>query len=671
MQKANQNWQRTFGLGLTIMIVSLSSLSHATDDDDHEELFNNENWRLKPRIDTQIRASSDRTLNITEYWRPVWQSPDQVVFGTARIMGDNQSNFEGSLGLGARALYDDHIWGSYIYADRRFTSLGSEFWQGTAGVEYITEKWETHTNIYIPTNRRTVHQTGSTEGPIIAGTGVYIRGPSYIIEEAQPGIDTEIGFKIPDFSKYIGDTHAFIGGYHFDGDETENVTGARARFTADLAPFARIGARAQYDDARGTQYFIELTFRFPGIATNPDKPNLWSRLADSPERDVDIVTVDAKQLGNLTPFIDTTTNAPARFIYVDNTTDPNHADGSAEHPYASLSDAITGAQENDTIYIYSGDSTQSGYDEGYVLTTNNITIHGAGAPLTLSSNRYSASTVSWNGDLILREAQTAPVLTNPYGDIITMTGSNQTIRGIQIDGGAGSGIVVTGDAQNITLDQVMITGNGGNGLSLYHTNNHDMSVTMRNSTIAGNYLYGVSTDNAGSGAVTLDMGTDSSYGGNDIFGNITRDIYANNTSGMITASGNYWGSSPLYNMWGPTGGAIYTGTVSNTSFCTACSITTASFPGWVDQVDETTSYDTESRIMTGFAGSRYIAVSAMDSGPSPEWVVNNVSTGNSIMRISAGDQIALRIIPHPSSQYTRFITVSGSGWDQFFGVQTR
>lgn len=41
---------------------------------------------------------------------------------------------------------------------------------------------------------------------------------------------------------------------------------------------------------------------------------------------------------------------------------------------------------------------------------------------------------------------------------------------------------------------------------------------------------------------TLDMGTDSSYGGNDIFGNITRDIYANNTSGMITASGNYWGS---------------------------------------------------------------------------------------------------------------------------------
>lgn len=667
MQNTTARWRWAFGLGLMIIIVALSPVAHADDDDDDTADI----WRLKPRIDTQLRASSDRTLNITEYWRPLWQSPDQVVFGTARIMGDNQSNFEGSLGLGARALYHDHIWGSYIYADRRFTTLGSEFWQGTAGVEYITDKWETRANIYIPTNRRIVHQTGSTEGPIIAGTGVYVRGPSHIIEEAQPGMDAEIGFKIPDFSKYIGETRAFIGGYHFDGDETDNVTGARARLTTDITPFARIGARAQYDDARGAQYFVELTFRFPGTTSNPHKPRLWSRLADTPERDVDIVTVDATEQGALTPLVDTTTNAPARFIYVDNTTNPAQADGSTEHPFASLSDALAAAQENDTIYIHSGDPTKSGYDQGYILTANNITIHGAGIPLTLSSDRYTAPTASWNGDLILRGAGTAPILTNPNGDAVTLMGSDQTIRGVQIDGASGSGIVITGDAQNITLDHVTVTGNGGSGLSLYHTNAHDMDVTVRNSVISGNYLYGVSTDNVGAGTVTLDMGTDNSYGGNDIFGNVTRDIYANNSSGTITASGNYWESATLHNMWGPTGGSIYTGATSTSPFCGNCLITTPLFNGWVDQVDESTPYDTETRTITGFTGSRYITASTMDTGPTPEWMINGVSSGNSIMRVSTGDQIALRVTPHPSSQYTRFITVSGSGWDQFIGVQTR
>lgn len=660
-----------FVCALTLVRVPCA---HALDSD--IDLFieptTQDHWDIPARIDSQVRASKDRTLNITEYWRPVWQSPDRVIFGTARLMSDNQSNFEGSLGVGARGFYTDHIWGTYLYADRRFTSLGSEFWQGTAGIEYIKDTIEMRSNIYIPTRRRTVHTTGIIQTPILVGTGIYSRGTSEIIEEAQPGMDAEIGFKIPDFSKYIGTSRTFAGVYYFKGDVTEDVAGARVRFTTDLSPFASIGGRAQYDDVRGAQYFLELTLRLPGAASRPDRPSLWSRLGDTPERDVDIVTVDHDMPGALTPLIDQETNAPARFIYVDNTADPATASGTTEHPFTKISDAVNVLQSNDTLYIRGDQMEQTPYTENITIPIDHVTIQGSGAPLILSNTRYTSSDFKWTGDLVIRTNSAAPIISTPNGNALTLMGNTQTVRGINFDGNSGSGIMITDQARNIIIDNVSSTGNGTHGIAIYASNAQDpMNVKIHNSIISGNLLYGVLADQPGLQKIHLNLGDSESFGGNDLFGNITGNLYANTPGGTVMESGNYKDLGGALNIVGPTAGAVYSGVIASDPYHEDAKIITPGFSPWIDTINETTPYISPSIILSEFTGSRYLAISAMDSGPMPEFILNNTPTATAYVRVQPGGQIGFQIMPHPSHMYTRFITVTGGGFDQFIGLQTQ
>jgi hypothetical protein len=623
------------------------------------------------RAESSFRFSDDRRLNLSEYWYPLGTDPGRVTYVSVRTMADNLENIEGNLGLGRRQLYGDHVWGGYGYIDRRQSSLGSEFWQVTGGVEYYRATHDIRANVYVPFNPTRTYTTAPGTTPIIAGSGVYFKGPGTVIEEAQPGIDIEAGFYLPDLRDIATQNRIFGAVYHFEGDQTRDVTGARVRVQTDLASWLQLGARAQYDEARGGQVFAELTLRWPGrpkvVAHDQGAARLLARMSDTPERDIDIVTGGAATPGPDLPLIDAQTGAPARFIYVD----PNAStsgDGSSERPYTSLAAALAAAQSHDTIYVQ-GSSTGPAIDGGHTIGTNHVTVHGSGSPLFLSGARYHAGTTTWSGDLLLRAASVAPMLTNSAGDIFTLTGDSITLRGLHLDGASGSGVVMTGGAQNITLEDMLITGNAAHGVALSHTQGHTMSLRVRGSTITGNALNAVLVDDMGLGSVAVDLGRSDDYGFNNLFDNLAGEIYARAPGGIILARGNYWGTgAPV--LAGPNAGAVDTAVALTTPLCTQCLGTGDPFASGMGTSSGGSVHQTNTVTWSGFRGSRYIQATAIDGGAVPEWIVNGTATGGSVVRIRSGDTLALNITPALYSGSARYIQVTGAGLGHLVTITT-
>src|SRR5690606_13278327 len=61
---------------------------------------------LKPRVEANIRAGTERSILMTEAWVPLAQEKDRVIFGDMRLMGDDQDSREWNFGLGYREVND-------------------------------------------------------------------------------------------------------------------------------------------------------------------------------------------------------------------------------------------------------------------------------------------------------------------------------------------------------------------------------------------------------------------------------------------------------------------------------------------------------------------------------------------------------------------------------------
>ncbi|QVL55970.1 MAG: hypothetical protein KFB95_01830 [Simkaniaceae bacterium] len=77
--------------------------------------------------------------------------------------------------------------------------------------------------------------------------------------------------------------------------------------------------------------------------------------------------------------------APLNFIFVNNL---NGSDGTFEDPFATLADAQSAANPGDIIYVFPGDGTTKGMDQGFVMQERQ-TLAGSGVALDVSTNKGS------------------------------------------------------------------------------------------------------------------------------------------------------------------------------------------------------------------------------------------------------------------------------------------
>lgn len=258
---------------------------------------------IQGRAETNLRMGHERSIFMTEFWVPFLQSqePGSVLYGSLRMMGDDQDNREGNLGIGYRQVVDKKglsgVAGVHGWLDRRITERGSKFHQMTGGFEWLGESIDVRLNGYLPlSDKREIEiPNANPQGPALAGTGIVVDTNGTLVEEPQSGFDIEFGFELGQYSgfvhEYTDSARVYGGGYYFYGENTQDVAGWRTRFTADITENIQFGTRFQRDDERGAQGFLEVTLRFPfGHKKSYRKNGIHARLDESPERDIDIVT---------------------------------------------------------------------------------------------------------------------------------------------------------------------------------------------------------------------------------------------------------------------------------------------------------------------------------------------------------------------------------------------
>jgi len=467
---------------------------------------------LQSRGEISVKGGTDRSLLTTEFWTPIAQESDRVLYGDIRLMGDNDENREGNLGIGYRQIKGNAVLGGHAWIDRRRTQNNSTFHQMTFGVERLGHSVDVRANLYVPLNESrniTTPNIGQTS-PYLAGSGIFYDTNGLITETPQYGVDGELGYRLPVLQKHADAIRIYGGGYHFFRNDTENVTGFRIRTEAQINKIISIGARFQHDEPRGSQGFLEATLKFPFSAKKLyQTDSLRSRLDESPERDVDIVTDAKVDSGLMKPMINTSSGTMQRVLYVDNTNTAS-GDGTKENPFNTLAAAQAALQANDILYINRGDGTTTGMDQGIVIDKANVSLIGSGSNFVFDSGKFTAANGENFSGTLLKAAGFAPVITNTqafvddnYGGTVSylsytgngvfVTGSNIAISGITVSNVTASGIYVLkensgNNSDFVTVSNVTVTGSqNGRGIIVSARNGAMIdTVNIGNSVSNGN-----------------------------------------------------------------------------------------------------------------------------------------------------------------------------------------
>lgn len=251
-------------------------------------------------MDVEGKLGTKRHLGELDFFIPILQNDNTLLFTDIRYKMDNQQSHEGNFGLGLRhILPSDWIVGGYGYYDRRKSSYDNIFKQVTLGVEMLSNDWDFRANAYLPTGKD-VYEVDSFNTAEISGTTITFRGGE---EHSMKGYDAEIGWRVPLFDEQEShQVRLYAGGYRFYKDGLESIEGPRGRveLSFDEVPFlwegARftLGAETQRDDVRGRQSFANFKLRIPFSTSSMDKKSklnaIEKRMTTPIVRDVDIVS---------------------------------------------------------------------------------------------------------------------------------------------------------------------------------------------------------------------------------------------------------------------------------------------------------------------------------------------------------------------------------------------
>lgn len=548
---------------------------------------------FKPRLETNWRHGTERSIVMTEAWVPLAQDTDRLFYGDVRLMGDDGNNREWNAGIGYRQLSPagDSVFGLHGWLDRRRTTRGSVFYQGTAGAEYLTDDLDIRVNAYVPASQKERYAIGASTAPYLADTGIYYDTAGLLVEKPLHGFDVEFAVPVKPLQGSLESFRVAAGGFVFSGDDAQTLRGLRLRAMADVTSDVQLGARFETDNLRGAQGFVEATLRFPfGSKASAKTLGLRSRMDESPERDIDVITAArvAKEPVTGHAVLNAFDNMNQRVFHVDNTAAAG-GNGAVETPFNSLAAANAAAdREGDVIYVHRGDGTSTGMQSGVVLSQAYQSLIGSGTNFIYDDGRFNtADGKDFSGRVIIA-ATSAPVVGNTAGNGVTVSGMDATVAGLTIDGATGHGIYAqaSGGADlgtlsirnvtvsNSTLDGLYAEATGAgsridvevdnlraddnrNGMRFYAQQNAaGVTGSVESSRATGNAGYGIILyDDSAAGSVDVDMGGGGrSDGRNSLFDNTREDLAVDIDGATLMARGNWWGQAAGLYQQAPAGG---------------------------------------------------------------------------------------------------------------------
>jgi hypothetical protein len=419
----------------------------------------------------------------------------------------NSGKFAANLGGGLRRTFHGcSVIGINGYYDYRHRPHG-DFHQVGIGGEYLSSRLEGRLNGYFPVGRRRSVGNPAT----FFGFGGF-SGHQLLIQRAlisnrfdysMTGVDGEIGLHlIKPHRRWV--IYAGAGPYYFRDRQGKSTTGAAARVWVRATPYFSFEVRDSYDHRFQNNFQVELAAYLPlGRRANKQPgcnlslcPSTLEHLLTSIPHRQEIIAVDKHRDPNppVTFFaaIDPNSGQPYTFDFVRNQ-DPPGADGTFEHPYDLLQSVQANSSPGDIIYVFCGDGTTTGMDQGIILQDRQSLL-GAGQAYTFATQVGPITVPPLSAGL--------PSITNMNGVVVTVANDNQ-ISGFIIRQESSDNCISGSLIANPTISNniVNVTGSGS-GIFLSDITG---TITLSNNTLNGNNsgAFGLRLDETESNQCTL------------------------------------------------------------------------------------------------------------------------------------------------------------------------
>lgn len=125
--------------------------------------------KWQPAVELEGRMNSDRSIFSPKILMPLSQTQDTLLFTDLRMRIDDNDSEEYNVGLGYRRLQNGWILGGYAFIDYLRSANDFNYWQGTAGLEALSDVWDARINAYLP--QSTEHTIGGGGALVIDGGG--------------------------------------------------------------------------------------------------------------------------------------------------------------------------------------------------------------------------------------------------------------------------------------------------------------------------------------------------------------------------------------------------------------------------------------------------------------------------------------------------------------------
>ncbi|QLH41869.1 MAG: inverse autotransporter beta domain-containing protein [Coxiellaceae bacterium] len=234
-------------------------------------------------------AAAGGTLGIAngDLMLPLFGNNDNAFLLDGQAKYGNDTNSAISGGLGFRHVYHDaRILGGYLYVDRnRFVNEGDltteNFWFVSPGIESMGNLMDLRINGYIPVSSQQ-ENVGTSQAITFSGHSEFDTTINNL-NSTGPGIDGEIGLvKVP----HIPHLRAYVGGYHFEPKDQDNITGASGRVEFPLNHYVALTAVDTYDNNVHNTFQVGIRLTLGGMNDDVSGKDIQRRIVDPINRNL-------------------------------------------------------------------------------------------------------------------------------------------------------------------------------------------------------------------------------------------------------------------------------------------------------------------------------------------------------------------------------------------------
>lgn len=485
------------------------------------------------------RTAREHSAAGVEFFVPLLQNQDSMIFIDAGINGDFDSEVYGTFGLGYRRIVTPElILGGIVAVDVTRTDEENTFGAISFGAEAIGTAAEARINVQLPfTGARLL----SDETVAISQPGTLTLLDNRLVERTAnrritidevplTGVEGEIGINLPiGFDRLDDQLKAFAGAYHYGGDGVDSFTGVSGRLEysvrdvmGDSLPGAALilSAGLTHDAEHGTNFAGEARLRIPlGVPARPDANErvlspIEERMTQRVVRTTRIHTSERTrtQIDQATRIVtDPLTGRPLDAIYFADGADTLGA-GSAGDP-TTLADAVQRAGVGGLIVAEGGNGT---IDTPGVVLADSQRLLGGGVviPVQLADGTVAS----------FQLGRTAPVIVGiPAANVVTLAANNR-LQSLTITGGLNA--IAGTNVGALALQQITIAGSAAAGVSIAN-NAGTSTLAVDGLSVSGVGGAGIAVNGLAGGSTTVTgfagVGVASAGGGGVLFDGVTFD----------------------------------------------------------------------------------------------------------------------------------------------------